>query len=78
MLKKGLTSGISTTQIDEWYGLARSAGAKGGKILGAGAGGFLMLYAPPESHDAIKAALPMLRPISMGFEPLGSRIIFYH
>lgn len=78
MLKKSITSGISTGDIDEWYNLARSAGAAGGKILGAGAGGFLMLYAPRQSHEAIKSALHMLRPVSVKFEPLGSRIIFYH
>ena len=78
MLKKSITPGISTDEIDKWYDAARGAGAAGGKILGAGAGGFLMLYAPRESHEAIKAALPVLRPVSMGFEPLGSRIIFYH
>jgi D-glycero-alpha-D-manno-heptose-7-phosphate kinase len=78
MLKKSITSGVSTAEIDGWYDAARRAGAAGGKILGAGAGGFLMLYAPRDSHEAIKSALHMLRPISMGFEPLGSRIIFYH
>lgn len=78
MLKKSITSGVSTGDIDAWYDAARSAGAAGGKILGAGAGGFLMFYAPRESHAAIKSALHMLRPVSMKFEPLGSRIIFYH
>lgn len=78
MLKKEMTAGISNETIDGWYAAARKAGATGGKILGAGAGGFLMLYAPHESHAAIKAALPLLRPVAMGFEPLGSRIIFYH
>jgi D-glycero-alpha-D-manno-heptose-7-phosphate kinase len=78
MLKKEMTAGISNGTIDDWYSAARAAGAKGGKILGAGAGGFLMLYAPKESHSQITAALPGLRPIPMGFEPLGSRIIFYH
>jgi D-glycero-alpha-D-manno-heptose-7-phosphate kinase len=78
MLKKSIASGVSTDDIDEWYNAARSAGAAGGKILGAGAGGFLMLYAPEASHESIKSALHMLRPISMKFEPLGSRIIFYH
>jgi D-glycero-alpha-D-manno-heptose-7-phosphate kinase len=77
MLKKDLTSGVSTGEIDEWYGKARSAGATGGKILGAGAGGFLVFSAPPEAHAAIRASLQMLRPIAVEFEPLGSRIIFY-
>lgn len=78
MIKKEMTAGISNDVIDGWYQAARSAGAVGGKILGAGAGGFLMLYAPEESHDAIKKALPDLRHVPMGFEPLGSQVIFYH
>ncbi|MBL8485699.1 MAG: hypothetical protein JNK22_01160 [Rhodocyclaceae bacterium] len=78
MLKREVTAGISNPEIDDWYGRARGAGALGGKILGAGAGGFLMFYAPRDSHRAIAAALPELRVIPMGFEPLGSRIIFYH
>jgi len=78
ILKKSLMNSISTSEIDSWYELARSAGAIGGKILGAGAGGFLLVYAHEESHGAIKAALNMLRPIPIEFEPLGSRIIFYH
>lgn len=78
VLKKSLTDGISTSFIDDWYDAARKAGAIGGKILGAGAGGFLMVYAPKERHQAIKFALPGLRPIPIAFEPLGSRIIFYH
>lgn len=78
ILKKTMTDGVSTPEIDEWYRLARASGALGGKILGAGAGGFLMLYAPPDRHDAIATTLSSLRRIRMGFEPLGSRIIFYH
>ncbi|MHB8388108.1 MAG: GHMP family kinase ATP-binding protein [Leptospirales bacterium] len=78
MLKREITQGISNGNIDEWYERARTAGALGGKILGAGAGGFLMLYAPQASHASIVAALPELRPVKVGFEPLGSRIIFYH
>ena len=78
LLKKSIAAGSSTDHIDQWYEAARSAGAVGGKILGAGAGGFLLLYASQESHAAIKSALPMLRPVKMGFEALGSRIIFYH
>jgi D-glycero-alpha-D-manno-heptose-7-phosphate kinase len=78
LLKKSLSEGVSTDEIDAWYAAARAAGATGGKLLGAGGGGFLLFYAPQERHEQIKAALPQLRPISMGFEPLGSRIIFYH
>jgi D-glycero-alpha-D-manno-heptose-7-phosphate kinase len=76
MLKKSLVQGISAHEIDLWYEAARSAGALGGKILGAGAGGFLLLYAPPERHPAILQALPQLQPISVGFDFLGSQIIF--
>jgi D-glycero-alpha-D-manno-heptose-7-phosphate kinase len=78
MLKKGMAEGISNNIIDSWYDLARRAGALGGKILGAGAGGFLLIYAHEESHQSITSALNMLRPITMAFEPLGSRIIFYN
>ncbi len=78
VLKKSITAGVSTSEIDDWYNAALQAGATGGKILGAGAGGFLMLYAPTDFHDAIRKSLHMLREVPMGFEPLGSRIIFYH
>ncbi len=78
LLKKSLTPGISSDVIDEWYAKARKAGADGGKLLGAGAGGFLMFYAPPERHDAIVRALGGLRRMDFRFEPQGSRIIFVH
>jgi D-glycero-alpha-D-manno-heptose-7-phosphate kinase len=77
-LKKSITSGISNESIDGWYSRARAAGALGGKLLGAGAGGFLMFYAPQDRHEAIRQALSDLRPVPFVFEPLGSRIIFYH
>jgi len=76
-LKKQLASGITSDAIDDWYAKAKAHGALGGKLLGAGAGGFLMFYAPSERHDAIEKALG-LRRIHFGFEPLGSRIIFYN
>jgi D-glycero-alpha-D-manno-heptose-7-phosphate kinase len=78
LLKKSLTSGISTDAIDGWYAKARKAGAVGGKLLGAGAGGFLLFIAPRERHEAIAAALGELRRMDFGFEPQGSRIIFVH
>ncbi|GJD71521.1 GHMP kinase [Methylobacterium gnaphalii] len=77
-LKKSLTKGISTSAIDDWYDAARKAGALGGKLLGAGAGGFLMFYAPEDRHAAIAEALGALRPIDLRFDTLGSRIIFYN
>lgn len=77
LLKKSLTGKITTEAIDRWYQRARRAGAIGGKLLGAGTGGFLMFYAPPDRHDAIAAALK-LRRLDLHFEPQGSRIIFVH
>ena len=77
-LKKTLAAGISSDVIDGWYAQARKAGAVGGKLLGAGAGGFLVFYAPPERHEAIARALPKLRRMNFRFEPQGSRIIFVH
>ena len=77
-LKKSLTAGITSDAIDDWYDQARKAGAIGGKLLGAGTGGFLMFYAPPERHEAIAIALGKLRRMKFAFEPSGSRIIFVH
>lgn len=77
-LKKSLTAGITSDAIDDWYERARKAGASGGKLLGAGTGGFLMFYAPPERHEAIAIALGKLRRMKFAFEPSGSRIIFVH
>lgn len=78
VLKKNLTENISNTEIDDWYEKARKAGAIGGKILGAGAGGFLLFYAPQSTHEGIRNALFNLRQINVNFEPRGSSIIFYH
>lgn len=76
-LKRSLTTGISDMAIDAWYDAGRSAGARGGKLLGAGAGGFLLFYAPRDRHEAIIHALPGLRPVPFCFESTGSKIIFY-
>jgi D-glycero-alpha-D-manno-heptose-7-phosphate kinase len=77
MLKRDMAPGVSTSDIDDWYETARRHGALGGKILGAGAGGFLALFAPEDRHEAIRHALPKLRAISVDFERTGSQIIFY-
>jgi len=76
-LKKTLSAGISTGEIDGWYESAKSAGALGGKLLGAGGGGFLMFYAHEDRHEALERALQPLRRVPIRLEPLGSRIIFY-
>jgi D-glycero-alpha-D-manno-heptose-7-phosphate kinase len=78
LLKKSLTQGVSTSAIDEWYETGLKAGATGGKILGAGAGGFLLFYAPRGQHERICQALPQLRPIPFRFERFGSQIIFFN
>jgi D-glycero-alpha-D-manno-heptose-7-phosphate kinase len=77
ILKKSLARAISNPAIDEWYDTARRHGATGGKILGAGGGGFLLVAAPQERHSAICHALPDLRRIPFDFERMGSQIIFY-
>ncbi len=76
LLKKSLASGISTGPIDEWYETARSHGAIGGKILGAGGGGFLLLYARKEQHPIIANSLPELKRVPFAFEPQGSTIVY--
>ena len=76
LLKQNLAVGVSNKCINEWYERARQHGAVGGKILGAGGGGFLLLYAPPERHNSGIACLPELRPVPFHFEPQGSKIIY--
>ena len=76
-LKKQMARGISNRRIDKWYKLARNKGVIGGKILGAGGGGFLLLYAPKYRHRRICSALSNLRLMPFAFEPEGSRIIYY-
>ncbi len=76
-LKRALSPNISNGRIDDWYAKATAAGAVAGKVLGAGAGGFLMFYAPMERHEAIEQALAPLRRVDFGFEPAGSKVIFY-
>lgn len=78
MLKRSLTNGISNAAIDGWYDTARKAGAVGGKVLGAGGGGFLLLYVPQERQGAVKQSLSELRQIPFRFEREGSKIIFYN
>lgn len=74
-LKKRLSSHISTVQIDELYSAAKVAGALGGKILGAGGGGFLLLYVPPDRQEAVRASLAWLLEVPFRFESEGSRLI---
>lgn len=75
-LKKSVSQKISNPSIDKWYEQALDAGAWGGKILGAGAGGFLMIFCDPSRHDKVKNALEELKPFDVAFERQGSKIIF--
>lgn len=74
-LKKMLSKKISNDTIDGWYAKAKKAGAIGGKLIGAGGGGFLLLFADPKKQSAIKRALPDLKEEQFAFEPYGSRVI---
>jgi D-glycero-alpha-D-manno-heptose-7-phosphate kinase len=76
LLKRGLTSGISSGPIDEKYAAARAAGAYGGKITGAGGGGFLLLLHPPERSRQIADALAPMERLPVRITPEGSRILF--
>jgi D-glycero-alpha-D-manno-heptose-7-phosphate kinase len=78
LLKQQLSNGISNPYIDKYYNLALKAGAKGGKLLGAGAAGFLLVYAEPEKQNAVRKALEELREIELKFESDGSKIIYYN
>jgi D-glycero-alpha-D-manno-heptose-7-phosphate kinase len=75
MVKRQL-SGATSADIDRWYDRARDAGAIGGKILGAGGGGFLLLFAEPDAHAAVTHAVAPLEPVPFGFEPQGSKVIY--
>jgi D-glycero-alpha-D-manno-heptose-7-phosphate kinase len=76
ILKKQLASTISNDTIDAMYTAARHAGALGGKITGAGGGGFLLIYCPYEKREAVRAALHPLQELPFQLEPDGTKIIF--
>jgi len=78
LLKKSLNADISSGEIDAMYNTAKKNGAEGGKILGAGGGGFLMVYAPKQNHEKIKSALKKYKEMPIRFEPEGSRVLFVH
>ncbi len=76
-IKRSLTQSISNSDIDTFYEKAQKAGALGGKLLGAGGGGFLVIFAEPEKHSAIRLALRNLLHVPFQFEHQGSSIIVY-
>lgn len=75
-LKRSLHPGVSNAEVDRAYESALGAGALGGKLLGAGGGGFLLLYAPEERHPDVRESLPGLRELPFRFDSEGSRILF--
>ena len=75
-LKRGLSHGISNAGIDRWYAAAKAAGAWGGKITGAGGGGFLFFLHPPERSRQIADALSPMQRFPVRITPEGSRILF--
>ena len=75
--KRSLTNRISSSATDNLYDRARRAGAIGGKLLGAGGGGFMLLFAAPERQDSIRHELSELVHVPFQFESSGSQIIHY-
>lgn len=76
MLKKQLARRVSNGAIDEMYAAAKGAGALGGKVAGAGGGGFLILYCPHEKQEAVREALCQLQELPFKLEKDGSKVIF--
>lgn len=76
-IKRSLSSGISTGEIDVMYDTAHKAGAEGGKLLGSGDGGFLLFYVDKDKKPYVKKALEKLLYVPFSFETGGTRIIYY-
>ena len=77
MIKRGLAENVATPLVDEVYEAARDAGALGGKVLGAGGGGFLLLFADPEQHSIIRERLKDLISVDFTVGSPGSKIVVY-
>ena len=76
LLKRSLLQEISNDVINDYYDKARAAGAIGGKLLGAGGGGFLLFYVEPQNHSKVRSALSDLTELPFAFEPQGSKVIY--
>lgn len=77
LLKKSLSDKVSTSEIDAIYAKGINAGAVGGKILGAGGGGFILFYVDPQKKEKLKADLSPLLHVPFRFDTLGSQVIYY-
>jgi D-glycero-alpha-D-manno-heptose-7-phosphate kinase len=75
--KRSLSKQVSTPEIDAMYETAIRAGATGGKILGAGGGGFLLMFVPPQLHARVRERLGHLIHVPFRFETSGSRVVLY-
>jgi len=75
-VKRSLDGGISNPVIDEIYALGRGAGAWGGKLLGAGGGGFMLFFAPPEAHQKLRQVFTGRQALGIKINAPGSQIIF--
>lgn len=78
MYKKELAKGISNPEIDRNYELARESGALGGKLLGAGGGGFLLFYVEEQYRNKVRRALSHLKEIDFKFDNKGTNVIYYN
>src|SRR5205823_6234879 len=76
LLKRSLAEHISSSNIDRLYEMALAAGAIGGKIAGAGGGGFLLLYCPVEKQSAVRATLKECQEMKFRFDMSGARVVF--
>lgn len=76
-LKRGITNRVSTSELDLIYETAKKAGALGGKLLGAGGGGFFVFYVPKDKQSAVQAALHNFLYVPFSFEDEGARILYY-
>ena len=76
-IKKTLSTMISSFKIDDMYQGAKNAGAIGGKILGAGGGGFVLFFVKPKDHDKVKKVLKSLTYVPFSFENTGSKVVLY-
>lgn len=76
-LKQGLTGKITTNALNEIYQAAMGAGALGGKLLGAGGGGFYVFYVPEDRQDAVRQALSGLLYVPFSFEEHGTEVLYY-
>lgn len=77
-MKRGLASGVSDSATDAMYATAASAGALGGKLCGAGGGGFLLLVVRPAEQAVVRAALQGFHEVALEYEPTGSRVLLPH